>query len=205
MTGKLIGTIGTNENFTFYAGTSSKDSNSSTNINSNAKSSTSSVKLINNSFDNYNLSITNVYSQISKSILLADQYLDIKMNGDTYEKNVSAGDNLSLEFVYKNNLNFPVDNVSIYAKLSGNMIDKVSTNAVLGIFDISSTTAFWNKSTMPSLSQIPANGSGTFKLNIKVSRDFIVGGNIKMEVFARGERNAEDSVSNEQNISLEKN
>ena len=143
MTGKLVGTIGTNENFTFYVGTSNKDSNlSSDNVTSNTKSSTSSSKLTNNSFDNYNLSITNVYSQISKSILLADQYLDIKMSSDTYDQNVSAGDNISLEFVYKNNLNFPIDNVLISAKLSGNMIDTINTNAVLGVFDSSSATAF---------------------------------------------------------------
>jgi hypothetical protein len=31
-----------------------------------------------------------------------------------------------------------------------------------------------------------------------------MGGNIKMQIFAQGQRNAEDSVPNEQNISLEK-
>jgi hypothetical protein len=73
---------------------------------------------------------------------LADQYLDIKLSGDTYEQNVSVGENISLEFVYKNNLNFPIDNVLISAKLSGNMLDTINTNAVSGIFDASSTTAF---------------------------------------------------------------
>lgn len=202
MTGKLSGTIGTNENFTFYVGTS----NQSATTTLNKKVSTTTSKLSNNNFDNYNLSLTNIYSQINKSILLADQYLDVKLSNDSSlsGSTVSAGDNLSLEFAYKNNLNYPIDNVTFSAKLSGDMLDTVNTNAIRGNFDPSTGIATWDKTTMGELSQIPASGGGKFILNVRASRNVVTGGNIKMQVMAHGDRNAEDSVYNVQDISLEK-
>lgn len=190
--GKLTGDIGETAQFTFYAGTPKTNST------------TSSSTLGN--YDNFNLSLDNIYSQLEKSILISGQYLDISITGDSTNgsQKVSPGELITLDFTYKNNLNYPLDNLVITAKLSGNGIDESSTQAVQGIYDKDLNNAVWNKATLSSLSQVGANSTGKFRLQIRTVKSLTGDNIIRLQVFAKGERNSEKDVSNEQNMSFER-
>lgn len=185
-TGKFIGNINNVENLTFYAGTIK---NEETKV---------------NNFDNYNMSIENIYGSIQKSILLTGQFIDINISDDsTSGRNyIGVGENIGLTFNYKNNLNYPIDNVVITAKLFGDMIDKDEIIVENGFFDKDTNTIIWNSNTFSNLSQIQAKGEGSFKLRIKVSKNYIPNNSIKLELSVIGERNAEESVSNTQGVSI---
>ena len=181
--GKLVGAVGNNEDFIFYAGT--RDNNSGLN---------------------------NIYAQVNKSIVLASSYLDIQLvNSDLLEgKSLTLDRNYVLEFSYKNNLNFPIENVSLLAKLTGDFFDKQSIHAVSGNYEANTNMATWDKNTLAALAQIPANGFGKFILNLKLSKNNMPTNDnpdfnkIKLQIFSKGERNSEDSVPTEQNISWER-
>jgi len=183
MLGKLVGAVGSNENFIFYAGMG--DNNSGLN---------------------------NIYSQVNKSILLAPQYLEVQLlNSDLFEDKILLLDkNYILEFSYKNNLNFPLDNVSFLAKLSGDFFDRQSINAIGGNYDANTNTIFWDKNTLPALAQISAQGTGRFIFNFQLAKPNIPMNDnpdfnkIKLQIFSKGERNSEDSVPTEQNIPFER-
>jgi hypothetical protein len=108
--GKLTGDIGATDQFTFYAGTP------------NSIATTSSSTLGN--YDNFNLSLDNIYSQVQKNILISGQYLDVSLTDDSTNgaQTVSPNDLIMLDFTYKNNLNYPIDNLVITAKLTGDGI-----------------------------------------------------------------------------------
>lgn len=190
--GKLTGDIGETAQFTFYAGTPKSNST------------TSSSTLGN--YDNFNLSLDNVYSQVEKSILISGQYLDVYITGDSTNglQTVSPSELITLDFTYKNNLNYPLDNLVITAKLSGNGIDESSTQAVQGVYDKDLNKAIWDKTTLANLSQLGANGTGKFRLQIRTVRSLVGDNTIRLQIFAQGERNSEKDVSNEQNMSLER-
>ena len=193
--GKLNGNIGVRDHFSFFAGTPNSDNSTSTNSSSTL-----------GNYDNFNLNLDNIYSQTEKDILVSGQYLDIAITGDS-----SAGSNivspsglLMLDFTYKNNLNYPIDNPVFTAKLSGDGIDDNYTEAIQGFYDQSLNTATWDKTTSSDLSQIPANGTGKITLKIRVSKDLIGDKSIHLQLFAHGERKSEKNVSNDQNMSLER-
>ena len=199
LTGKLVGNVGALENFTFYVGTPAKGISPSPNLSQTAS-------FIKNSFDNYNLNLNNVYAKLEKSILLTSQFLDIQLVDDsTFGKNtVELGESISLNFSYKNNLEYPIDNVLIAAKLAGEMVDFGSIYSENGFFDLTQTTLFWDKTTNRDLAQIPAKGTGNFKLKMKVKRVMFGDRKIRLEVRASGERKAETLVPNTQDVSVVK-
>ncbi|MBP9765620.1 MAG: hypothetical protein KBD12_00070 [Candidatus Pacebacteria bacterium] len=190
--GKLTGPLGEVDKFNFFVGLpKSPDS----------KTSTSSL----NNFDNYNLSIDNIYSKTEKSITIAGQYLNISIITDSTSGSdkVSQSDLVSLEFIYKNNLDLPLDNIIFIAKLSEG-IDYTTIDSGFGSFDSDNNAVVWDKSLMPELSQIPGNGTGKIKLKFKIDKDALKGSQIHLQIFGKGDRNSESGVSNEQNLSLDK-
>ena len=190
--GKLTGPLGEADKFTFLAGLPK----------SSSKSSTTSL----NNFDNYNLSLDNIYSKIEKTISIAGQYLDVEITSDgTYGSGtVSASDLLYVEFTYKNNLDLPLDNLVFLAKLSGNGIDLNTVSPELGSFDPDNNVVVWDKISMPDLAKIPANSTGKFKLKFKVAKDAIQGSKIRVQIYGKGDRTSESGVSSEQNLSIDK-
>ncbi len=192
--GKLTGQIGGSSAFTFLSGLPKKASG--------PKNSTTTL----NNFDNYSLSLDNIYSKVEKTISIAGQYLDVNITSDgtSGSGNISASDLIYLEFTYKNNLSLPIDNVMLTAKLSGDAIDVNNINAELGYYDPNSNTAIWDKVSMPDLARIPANGTGKFKLKLRATRDAVPGSKIRIQIFGKGDRASETGVSNEQDISIDK-
>ncbi|MEI6352739.1 MAG: hypothetical protein WCO35_02270 [Candidatus Nomurabacteria bacterium] len=192
--GKLTGNIGVRDHFSFFAGTPNS-----------SNSSTSASSTLGN-YDNFNLSLDNIYSQAEKDILVSGQYLDVAITSDSSagSATVSPNDLLMLDFTYKNNLNYPIDNVVFTAKLLGNGIDNTYTEPIQGTYDQSLSVATWDKTTFADLSQIPANGTGKFTFKIKVARNMIGDNTIHLQLSTHGERKSEKNVSNDQNMSLER-
>jgi hypothetical protein len=193
--GILTGPLGESDNFTFLAGLPKTSSTT--------KSSASSSL---NNFDNYNLSLDNIYSKVEKTISIAGQYLDVQITSDGTSGSgvVSASDLIYLEFTYKNNLNLPLDNLVFMAKFSGDAIDVNSIAPELGAYDPDSNAVIWDKSSMPDLARIPANGTGIFKLKFKIPRDAVSGSKIRIQIYGKGDRTSETGVSSEQNLSIDK-
>ncbi|MDQ1281763.1 MAG: hypothetical protein QG630_114 [Patescibacteria group bacterium] len=192
--GKLTGPIGEASTFTFLAGLPKKSSDT--------KNSTTTL----NNFDNYNLSLDNIYSKVEKTIFIAGQYLDVDITSDGTSGSgaVSANDLMYLEFTYKNNLALPLDNLVLIAKLSGDAIDINSIAPDLGYYDSNNSIVVWDKNSMPDLSKVPANGTGKFKLKFRVARDAPPGSKIRIQVFGKGDRTSETGVSNEQDLSIDR-
>ncbi|MEN9338419.1 MAG: hypothetical protein RI945_144 [Candidatus Parcubacteria bacterium] len=191
--GKFTGDVGSVQKFNFFAGVSAGE-----------KSSSSSLPI--NNEDNFNLSLDNIYARVEKVVNITGQYLDASIDSDSSDTNgyLTSGELLSLEINYQNNLDYPLDNVVLSAKMFGDFIDKENTQAVYGIYDKESNTMIWNKSTMTSLAQVPAKASGKLRLQIRLKRDIPENQILRMEFSGKGERNSEANVSNEQEISINK-
>lgn len=190
MSGKLTGDVGQTDGFTFYVGMP----------NVNTVNTPPGV----DSYNGFDLNLQNIYSQVEKKIKISGQYIDLSILSDSIngENTVKPGDLINLDFSYKNTLNYPIDNVVFTAILSGD-IDMQSTNAVMGILDQSQNIATWDKNTISDLSSLSAMGGGKFRLQIRVARKSQIG-NINIKIYAKGDRTSESSVSNEQDISIDK-
>lgn len=196
MVGKLIGDIGDYSNFTFYAGVLRQNSKDNTEDDSNQDNSLAN-------FDNFNNIINNVYSKIEKKVLITGQYLDIAMFENSFEKtSFTAGENIQIQLQYKNNIDFPLDDVVVTARLVGEAINFEGIYPVNGIFDRETNTVIWDKSTYYTFSQIPSKASGDLYFTFTLKNDILKESDIFMTVYAEAERNAEYGVSNVQDISI---
>jgi hypothetical protein len=153
--------------------------------------------------DNYNLSLDNIYSKVERRVAISGQYLDISLSS-LLEENISAGELMILDFTYKNNLDYPLDNVSIVGELLSDIVDQDNTLPVLGYYNKAANTVVWDKSSIDELSQLKAGETGKFRLQIRVKRDVEAGKAIRLRIFSKGDRNSEEGVSNEQDISFDK-
>lgn len=192
MTGKLIGNIGTSPTFTFFAGVSDPEKN---------KTATDTP----NTFENYN-TLDNVYSKVEKVVLITGQYLDFFISKDNSNENytVSPGSNLLLELDYKNNVAHAIDKIYFTAIISGtgfNFQDIQTQNAILNQND---NTITWSENSSPEFMRIPAFGTGKIYLNIRIDNNAVEGNEISLVLKAKGQRNYEEDVSNEQDISFER-
>lgn len=196
MSGKLIGDIGTSPKFTFYVGVSKENVSNDPNLSSESL----------NNFDNYTNVISNVYSKVEKSVLITGQYLDVSISSDNSPVNtpISPGSVVHLEFTYKNNLAFPIDNPVFSATLAGQAFDFDNIEAQDGYVDRNYSLIVWNSITDPLLTQIPAFGTGKLRMVFRVKDHIPETHNFRLIMNARGERNAEYGVSNDQDISLER-
>ncbi|MEI8062067.1 MAG: hypothetical protein WCG97_02105 [bacterium] len=137
---KIIGTMNSDENqeriFKFNAGTvDPKDENS-----------------IGTTFIASNASLT-----VKKPFIGSDIILDGKADKIV---SVTAGDALQGEIVWQNNLDVPINDIVIEAKLNGNFLDRSSVKADPGFFRSSDNTMVWDKSTVSELSGLRPGGTG---------------------------------------------
>jgi hypothetical protein len=107
--------------------------------------------------------IGTIFVSTNKTLLVSEPFIatDLTINGSS-EKNtpINAGDNVQAEVTWKNNLDVPIQNVTITAKLTGGFLDRTSINADPGFFRSEDNTIVWNKSTIDALSEVKAGGSG---------------------------------------------
>lgn len=191
--GRLSGDIGEVAKFTFLAGVSS-----TTDINN----STSSLS----NFDNFNNGIENVYSKLEKTLYISGPYIDIYISSDSTNNSdtVSPGELINIEFTYKNSSAFPVDNVVFKAKLIGGGLNMDASQAIYGYKDYENNIAVWNSTTMPELSRVAPQYEGKFKLQLRAVNSIARDNAIRIILYASGERNLEDGVSNYQDISVDR-
>lgn len=192
MKGKLIGNIGTSPVFTFFTGVSDP-----------AKTSTATDTP--NTFENYN-TLDNVYSKVEKTILITGQYLDFVVNPNiSGEKNtVSPGETLNLELDYKNNLAYSIDKVYLTALISGSGFDFFDVDSQNALLYQNNQSVVWSENSSPEFMRIPAFGTGKVYLSIFVNNEAKAGDEVRVVLKARGERNYEQDVSNDQDDSFEK-
>lgn len=195
MTGKLIGNIGNSSKFSFYVGVSKQNTENDPNIASTSLS----------NFDNYSNAIDNVYSKAEKNVLITGQYLDVSVAFSSLNSStVRPGESASLEFNYKNNLYYPLDNVVFSVKFEGDVFDFDSVFPTFGSFDKESGIAIWDSTLSPTFSQLSALETGKLYITFRIKNEAQKGDVARLTVSAIGDRNAESLVSNIQDISIEK-
>lgn len=86
---------------------------------------------------------------------------DLMLEGKA-DKNVAvrAGETVQAEVVWQNNLEVPINDVVIEAKLNGAFLDRKSVRAEPGFFRSSDNTIVWDKTTVNSLKELEAGESG---------------------------------------------
>lgn len=192
MTGKLIGEIGSTPAFTFFAGVSDLEKN-------NTATNTT------NTFENYN-TLDNVYSKVEKTILVTGQYLDFVLSPSTLgdRDTVLPGSTLTLELDYKNNLAYSIDKAYFTALVTGSGFQFANVQAQNAILYENNQSVVWSENSSPEFIRIPAFGTGKMYLNIFVDSEAKEGDEIRVILKAKGERNYEEDVSNEQDNSYER-
>lgn len=94
---------------------------------------------------------------VKKPFIGSDLILEGKSDKDTP---VVAGENVQAEVVWQNNLEVPINDVVIEAKINGAFLDRKSIRADPGFFRSSDNTIVWDKSTVSSLRELEAGESG---------------------------------------------
>lgn len=126
---------------------------------------------------------------------------DLILEGKS-DKNVSvvAGENIQAEVVWQNNLDVPINDVVIEAKLNGDFLDRKSVRAEPGFFRSSDNTIVWDKTTVSSLKELEAgeNGRVIFSFaSIHPSKDNVgvtKNPTISIDLTVRGTRLNENAV-----------
>jgi hypothetical protein len=86
---------------------------------------------------------------------------DISLNGnDDPSVPVKAGESILGEVTWQNNLDVPINDVVIQAKLSGGFLDKGSVKADQGFYDSANNTIIWDKTNISDLALIKPGQSG---------------------------------------------
>ncbi len=177
--GKLTSNIGEIETFTFFVGTQDQQ--------------------------NPNNNLASIYSKTEKKIKITGQYLDVSVLSDSTngEDIIYAGNTINLDFSYKNNLDYPIDDVVFVIKIDG-PVDFDNSYAIMGAINKSEKSAIWDKSTMAGLALIGANNTGKFSIKLRVLKNVGYEKALNIKVYAQGKRASENSVSSMQDISLER-
>lgn len=109
-------------------------------------------------------------NNISTNFIMAESALavkkpfigsDITLDGKT-DKTISipAGEIVQSEVTWQNNLDVPINDVVIEAKLSGDFLNRNSVKADPGFFRSKDNTIIWDKSTIKDLAEVKSGGSG---------------------------------------------
>jgi hypothetical protein len=139
--GKMTGSDNQERNFRFYTGT--EDSEEKTNIGT--------------------IFVTNTVAvSIKKPFLAADISIDDKSNSVVSAR---AGNSIKGEITWQNNLDVPLNDVVIEARVTGPMLDKQTVNGERGFYRSIDNTIVWDKSSLSDLKEIDPRGSGRVQFN----------------------------------------
>lgn len=111
------------------------------------------------------------YALIAKSISIpiAPSPLSLKVfAGDNPKQVFRPGDTINYTLIYKNSTNVPMQNISISAKLAGQMYDFGTLAVNNAVFDSRTKTVSWSMSTLPGLSRLDAGVNGSVAFSIKL-------------------------------------
>lgn len=189
LTGKLTGDINQEHNFTFFVGVSNKNI-----INQNTGETSP------------NLSLDNIYAKTEKSITVIGQYFEILLDSGLSSNNSTAapGELLDIDFTYKNNLKYPLNNVIIFGEFLGGVVDSKNTKIISGNYNTAENSFFWDKNYLPALASVASNASGKLRIQVRIDKDAKPGSVLNMKIYSKGDRSSEAQTDEDQDISLEK-
>lgn len=107
--------------------------------------------------------IKSVFVSSSATVGVRQPFLaaDISLNGQGSDVViVNAGDGIQGEITWQNNLDVPVNDVVIEAKITGSMLDKGVVNGDQGFYRSIDSTILWDRSTLSGLKEIGPGESG---------------------------------------------
>lgn len=114
-------------------------------------------------------SLATPFVNASTQVAITKPFLgaDISLDGDGSQIHVvEAGDEVKGEVVWQNNLDVPIDHVSIQAHLSGNILNQYSVVTQNGFYRSSDNTMLWDESTLSDLKEILPGESGTVQFTL---------------------------------------
>ncbi len=94
---------------------------------------------------------------VKKPFIATNITLDSK---NTKTVSIPAGEIVQSEITWQNNLDVPINNVVIEAKLSGDFLDRNSIKSSPGFFRSKDNTIVWDKSNLKDLEEVKAGGTG---------------------------------------------
>lgn len=181
--GKIIGQDGDEQVFHAYAGGASGNSQSVVGV---------------------------VYSSLVQKVTIKKPFLNARVlvNGlDQEDNSVSGGSSVNVNIEWTNNLSTRITDGQVVANLSGNAFDKNNVNPSGGFYDSANSQIIWDKTSIPSLSDIGPGESGSVSFNFKPVS--LVGNSLKnpeayIKVSIRGREPILGSTYNEVNNAVEK-
>ena len=116
-----------------------------------------------------------VYNQETTSTKMAASPLTIfqTVNGEK-ELNISAGEVMRFEIVYKNEGNVGLRDLIVTERLESKALDYQSLELPGGAYDSSTHTITWKAADFPVLKNLEPGGSGSIKFSVNVKKDLPV-------------------------------
>lgn len=141
--GRLVGQDGEEQVFHAYAGSTNPNNQSTVNV---------------------------VYNSLSHSILIEKPFLEAKVlvdGQDIENPTASAGEEVSGQVTWVNNLSTRVADAKIIVGLSGNVLDRTSIDAGDGFYDSLNNQIIWDKNSLSDLSSVEPGESGSVNFKFK--------------------------------------
>lgn len=151
-------------------------------------------------------SIGTVFVTNSTPITLKKPFIsaDLSLDGKTSSIYVAqAGEAVKGEIVWQNNLDVPVSDVVIQARITGPMLDKSSVKGDQGFYRSVDNTVLWDNSTIENLKEAKAGDIGRVQFSFAALPPNLENNStyrretIKVELSIRAKRLNEDSVPEE--------
>lgn len=149
-----------------------------------------------------NLSV--LFTQVGKTITVTRPFLEIDLAVD---KNNSSVLNLisnrsdTFQVIYKNNTRDLIRDAEIVLEIKGDVLDRESITVPKGFYKSLDNTIIWDKTTEPSLGQIPVGKSGNLTFNLAslnlVSDIQVKNPEISLKATVKGTRYTENDVPEE--------
>lgn len=108
-------------------------------------------------------SIKSVFVTNSVAVTVREPFLaaDVALNGDGAEVvMISAGEGVQGEITWQNNLEVPVNDVVIEAKITGEMLDKRVVSGDEGFYRSIDSTILWDRTTLNDLREVGPGDAG---------------------------------------------
>lgn len=137
---------------------------------------------------------------LKKPFLSADIALDGKKDPVYVAR---AGDQIAGEITWQNNLDVPINDAVIQARITGPMLDKTSIQGDQGFYRSVDNTVVWDNSTMKELSEISAGDIGRLQFSFAAQKPSTENNStfrsqsLKVELSIRAKRLNEDKVPEE--------
>jgi hypothetical protein len=177
--GRMYGNDNQERNFRFYTGT--EDTQEKTNIGT--------------------IFVTNsVAVSIKKPFLATDIAIDDK---STSVVTAHAGNGIKGEITWQNNLDVPLNDIVIEARITGAMLDKQTVNGERGFYRSVDNTIVWDKTSIPDLREIDPKGTGRVQFNFAALVPSLVTNStfrrqeLKVELSVHAKRLSEENVPEE--------